>query len=423
MADRNALLKQIQKGRKLNKTVTNDRSTPHVGGSTGGGGGRPPMAAMGLPRPPMVPSTGASGAAGKSVPADLQAAPTPMPGFGNLLSMERPKLKHRAGGIDVGRTSEDNDFPTTKNTAAEPSEQNSAGQKIANGLRFSLPFRRNSRSRGESHPSNGSESFGSKPREPPSPRPLSPGRNGSPAVPERRPDSARNWTPPALPTSASRPASSVSAKRAPPRPPLSSKPQIKPKPAGLVAGRMSSAHSPPAAGSGGSPSLRGQIRLVSSPTQDPPRTSSRTSADDRDDSGGIIAESQGSVSSLAGMFGQSIKNRNVGHGRTLTGGTFTGPASMSRVPARAPPPPPSTTGGGGASHRRTNSAAAPSHLPPPPPKPPLSSPPADKGIPVREGKWTFHSLSDLPPPPPAGKIARHAYPSGNFTGSTINLDA
>ncbi|KAJ2796535.1 hypothetical protein H4R20_005504 [Coemansia guatemalensis] len=197
-----------------------------------------------------------------------------------------------------------------------------------------------------------------------------------------------------------------------------------PQPAGLVAGRMASAHSPPAAGTGGSPNLRGQLRPVSSPAQDPPQTSPRDSADDRDASGGIIAESQGSVSSLAGMFGQSIKSRNVGHGRTLTGSTFSGPASVPKAPARAPPPPPNMTGGGSASHRRTNSAAAPSQPPPPPPPPPpLSSPPAAKGIPVREGKWTFHPLSELPPPPPAGKIARHTYPSGNFTGSTINLDA
>lgn len=34
MADRNALLDQIQKGRKLKKATTNDRSAPIVGKST-----------------------------------------------------------------------------------------------------------------------------------------------------------------------------------------------------------------------------------------------------------------------------------------------------------------------------------------------------------------------------------------------------
>jgi len=45
--DRGALLKSIQQGKALKKTVTNDRSAPVVGGNkpspAGGGGGAPPM--------------------------------------------------------------------------------------------------------------------------------------------------------------------------------------------------------------------------------------------------------------------------------------------------------------------------------------------------------------------------------------------
>ncbi|KAI8057748.1 hypothetical protein BDF22DRAFT_739152 [Syncephalis plumigaleata] len=69
MADRNALLSQIQKGKALKPTVTNDRSTVQHAGTTnassGGGGGTPAL--------------------------------------GGLFTGGMPTLKHR-GGVDTGRT-------------------------------------------------------------------------------------------------------------------------------------------------------------------------------------------------------------------------------------------------------------------------------------------------------------------------------
>ncbi|CAB4435883.1 unnamed protein product [Rhizophagus irregularis] len=84
-AGRNALLDDIQKGKRLKKTVTNDRSAPVVEGkktsvsSTGGGRAR---------------SSSASGGSNNVTAA--------VPGMGGLFVGGMPKLKSR-GGIDTGR--------------------------------------------------------------------------------------------------------------------------------------------------------------------------------------------------------------------------------------------------------------------------------------------------------------------------------
>ncbi|ORX67833.1 hypothetical protein DL89DRAFT_37030 [Linderina pennispora] len=110
MADRGALLKQIQKGKKLKKAETNDRSKPQVGasggGGGGGGGGGPPMGGMALPRPPMPPpSGGGRSSAGGAAPAPPPPSgpPAGMPGLGGLFAGGMPTLKHRAGGVSTGR--------------------------------------------------------------------------------------------------------------------------------------------------------------------------------------------------------------------------------------------------------------------------------------------------------------------------------
>ncbi|KAJ2481106.1 hypothetical protein IWW56_001974 [Coemansia sp. RSA 2131] len=404
MADRNALLQQIQGGKKLKKATTNDRSAPTAGGAKVGGGG-PPPGGMGLPRPPMVPP--GAGGAGRAAAPEPKAAPMAMPGLGGLgglFSGERPKLRHRTGGVNIGKSSEENDTP--------------APEKPAESSRFMPSFLRKSHNRSSSHgapePAPASAHV--------SPRP--------PAVPERRADPI---APPPPPVSAppTRPPSSISAKRAPPLPPTSKKPTIKPKPAGLGASRLSAMSSSPNPASGSSPNpamssspnMRSQLRPASAAQG--PSGSPRNSADGQELYGGIISESQGSVSSLRGMFGQSVKNRVAAQSRPLAESTL---SELPRAPAKAPPPlPPSIADASSNSHRRTSSFS-PSQ--PPPPLPPVSAVPPSRpaaatngssAVPVHEGKWTFHTVSDLPPPP-SFTIPRHVYPSRNYTGSTIILD-
>ncbi|KAJ1943939.1 hypothetical protein FBU59_002750 [Linderina macrospora] len=216
----------------------------------------------------------------------------------------------------------------------------------------------------------------------------------------------------------------VSGKRAPPPPPTSRKPQTKPKPPGLMSNRHSSTSPSPSPSSVPSTAdLRSTLRPAAATTQNTPRASAimqpRNSQDDGTDSG-IIAESQGSVSSLAGIFGKSVRSKGANHSRSLTETMFNRTESPP-APAR-PPVPPSAAFGDRFSHQRTGSGSAPPH--PPPPPPPQSAGAGANGtasVPVREGKWSFHSMSDLPQPPQMS-ISRHKYPSGNATGSAIALD-
>ncbi|KAJ2120491.1 hypothetical protein GGH17_005501, partial [Coemansia sp. RSA 788] len=224
----------------------------------------------------MVPP-GAGGAGRAAVP-EPKAAPMAMPGLGGLgglFSGERPKLRHRTGGVNIGKSSEENDSP--------------APEKPAESSRF-MPSHNRSSSHGAPEPPSASAHE--------SPRP--------PAVPERRADPVA--APPLPPVSAppTRPPSSISAKRAPPLPPTSKKPTIKPKPAGLGTSRLSAMSSSPNPASGSSPNpamssspnLRSQLRPASAAQG--PSGSPRNSADGQELYGGIISESQGSVSSLRG---------------------------------------------------------------------------------------------------------------------------
>ena len=89
--DRNDLLKSIQKGAKLKKVETNDRSSPILGNNkntnTGGGSG---SSSRGVAQ-----NQGGGGQEGGG-------APGPLPGIGGLFAGGMPKLKSR-GGVQTGR--------------------------------------------------------------------------------------------------------------------------------------------------------------------------------------------------------------------------------------------------------------------------------------------------------------------------------
>ncbi|KAJ2742870.1 hypothetical protein GGI20_004173 [Coemansia sp. BCRC 34301] len=432
MVDNSALLQQIQAGKRLKKAQTNDRSEAQIAKPAGSSSSGLPMGSMALPRPPVPPPGGFP----SSAPAEPRMGPPPgMPGLGGLFSGGMPKLKHRTGGVSIAKTSEDGSAAVTSNASlAHTNSQDPTGQKASGGSRFQLPFRRNSHARSNSQtdepaPASQAPHAMSIARAPPPP----PASSGHPALSGRRPsDVGSAPTMPAIPVTrlppippssapASRPGSSIAGKKAPPPPPSSRKPQIKPKPAGLGTNRMASQQQSP--GLGSMSDLRGSLRTVGAGSQGSPiasPNSARTSMEGVAQAGGIVEESQGSVSSLAGMFGQSIRGKVQGHNRTLTGSTFTAPTPAPQIPAKAPPHLPNAASDA-FGHRRANSGSAPNHPPPPPPPQAVGKAIAPE-VPLREGRWTFHSISELPPPPPTARITRHVYPSGNSSGSAIALD-
>jgi len=87
--ERKDLLKQIQRGAQLKKTVTNDRSAPIVGNNknSSAGGGAPV-------------SRGVAQNSGH----DAGPAPGPLPGIGGLFSGGMPTLKKTVGGVKTGRS-------------------------------------------------------------------------------------------------------------------------------------------------------------------------------------------------------------------------------------------------------------------------------------------------------------------------------
>ena len=91
--DRKNLLKDIQGGKKLKPTVTNDRSAPVIGNK--------PSASAG----PSAPS-GSRDDGGSSSSSSQSGATSagPLPGIGGLFAGGMPTLKKTKGGVNTGRT-------------------------------------------------------------------------------------------------------------------------------------------------------------------------------------------------------------------------------------------------------------------------------------------------------------------------------
>ncbi|PKS06626.1 hypothetical protein jhhlp_007375 [Lomentospora prolificans] len=142
-AGRGALLSDITKGRALKKTVTNDRSAPQVGKTSGGGGappigGAPPVPGM-APKPPgglapPVPgmrarSNSDQGDRGHQSTGSLDGAPQ----LAGLFAGGMPKLRKRGGGVDTGANSNASYLSDSETVPSAPKPPTFAAPKPPTG--------------------------------------------------------------------------------------------------------------------------------------------------------------------------------------------------------------------------------------------------------------------------------------------------
>ncbi|PLB35453.1 putative proline-rich, actin-associated protein Vrp1 [Aspergillus candidus] len=310
--DRGALLSDINKGARLKKAVTNDRSAPQVSGGVKSGGA-PPVASAppvpGMKKPPTaqappIPGAASRGRSDSGAGAGGDSAPGAPPQLAGILAGGMPKLRSR-GGVDTGAN---RDSPYK-------SENDSSGPPVA-----------------------------SAPKPPgvrPPPRPVS---AGSPPAPVN-PLVANLRKPPPRP--GSRPSSTIStasAKSAPDVPPPRAPPPVpgsgRAPPPPIFSKKPSAPAPPPPSASPSAPPP--PPPAASAPRAPPPPAPARSTPPPPPPSSAPLPPNGTSAASIAV---QAARNA-LGH----------------HTPSAPPPPPPA--------------ASAPAAPPPPPPSQPSQPPPS-----------------------------------------------
>jgi len=278
--ERKDLLKDIQRGKNLRPTQTNDRSAPVVGGKSSKAGASHSAAAAGQ---------ATAGGNGGGAPSG------PLPGIGGLFAGGMPTLKKTKGGVSTGRTNE-----IDSATSGVP-------DKPLQGLRNANKFYNST-----------SSSLNSSPSLSPSPSPV-----GSTPTHAKNPQSAKTGAPPPPPSVSPAPPPATAKPSVP-----TSKPSLNPRPQTSSPGPVHpSSKPPPPPPNKGHTNLNRKVsksfnQTIGHGPQGRPQLvglDQRTSKDDT-----------------------SIRNGQIGAPppppvRTVSQAQL----NPARVPSRAPPPPPS----------------------------------------------------------------------------------
>eukprot|EP00094_Tigriopus_californicus_P007331 TCALIF_07056-PA protein Name:"Similar to vrp1 Verprolin (Schizosaccharomyces pombe (strain 972 / ATCC 24843))" AED:0.07 eAED:0.11 QI:644/0.83/0.85/1/0.5/0.42/7/0/483 len=187
--DRGALLKSIQQGKALKKTVTNDRSGPSVGGK------------------PTAPAQSGNGRAGGASLGQASSASTPkLPGIGGIFAGGFPTLNRTQGGVHTGRAADVSHSTTNLASTPKVNANTSISSTPQNGSQGRNYFNRSNSNAGiHQHNSFSSSSLNSTPSlTPPSASPgpsVGSSSSSSYRKPSHAPGPPENLVPRAKPSS------------------------------------------------------------------------------------------------------------------------------------------------------------------------------------------------------------------------------